>query len=179
MKIFFLTQISCGTKTKCRKTRAKLADYTILECIALKQLRHLCGSRHLFAKKDISLCNIIIAYVRLISGIAIVYRFNQSNFLTQISCGTKTKRRKTRAMLTNATIKIRHSAQTLRPLAVRVKPISYALQACFLGHYRMARMSQSASSCGLASWMRPHVVPDTYLLKLLFIPRYNNCSFAA
>ena len=39
----------------------------------------------------------IIAYVRLISSIAIVYCFNQSNFLMQISCGTKTKRRKTRA----------------------------------------------------------------------------------
>ena len=38
----------------------------------------------------------------------------------------------------------------------------------------MARISQSASSCGLASWMRPHVVPDTHSLKLLFITRYNN-----
>ena len=62
--------------------------------------------------------------------------------------------------------------------AVRVKPISCALRACFLGHYRMARMSQSASSCGLASWMRPQqcntsMIPDTHLLKLLFPTRYT------
>ena len=43
----------------------------------------------------------------------------------------------------------------------------------------MARMSQSASSYGLASWMRPHLVPDTHLLKLLFITQYSNCSLAA
>jgi hypothetical protein len=60
----------------------------------------------------------------------------------------------------------------LRRLAVRVRPISLALRACFLGHYRMARMSQSASSSGLASWMRPHMVPDTHLLKFLFAARY-------
>ena len=59
-------------------------------------------------------------------------------------------------------------------LAVRVKPISCALRACFLGHYRMARIHQSASSCGLASWMRPHMVPDTHLLKFLFAARYIN-----
>ena len=50
----------------------------------------------------------------------------------------------------------------LRHLAVRVKPISFALRACFLGHYRMARMSQSASSCGLASWMRPQQLRHFY-----------------
>ena len=64
------------------------------------------------------------------------------------------------------------SAQTMQHLAVRVKPISFALRACFLGHYRMARMSQSASSCGLASWMRPQMIPDTHSLKLLFPARY-------
>ena len=64
------------------------------------------------------------------------------------------------------------SAQTMQHLAVRVKPISFALRACFLGHYRMARMSQSASPCGLASWMRPQMIPDTHLLKLLFLARY-------
>ena len=64
----------------------------------------------------------------------------------------------------------------MRHLAVRVKPISFALRACFLGHYRMARMSQSASSCGLASWMRPHMVPNAYLLKLLFPTRYTSRS---
>ena len=53
-----------------------------------------------------------------------------------------------------------------------VKPISFDLLACFLGHYRMARMSQSASPCGLASWMSPQMIPDTHLLKLLFLARY-------
>ena len=61
----------------------------------------------------------------------------------------------------------------MQHLAVRVKPISFALRACFLGQYRMARMSQSASSCGLASWMRPQMIPDTHLLKLLFLARYT------
>ena len=64
----------------------------------------------------------------------------------------------------------------LRHLAVRVKPISFALRACFLGHYRMARMSQSASPCGLASWMRPHMVPNAHSLKLLFPTRYTSRS---
>ena len=64
----------------------------------------------------------------------------------------------------------------MRHLAVRVKPISFALRACFLGHYRMARMSQSASPCGLASWMRPHMVPNAHLLKLLFPTRYTSRS---
>ena len=46
----FLTQISCGIKTKCRKTRAMLRDFTILNSLALKQLRHFYDSRHSFAK---------------------------------------------------------------------------------------------------------------------------------
>ena len=95
-----------------------------------------------------------------------------SNFLTQISHGTRTKCRKTRAKQIDFTI-----VDSLALRAVRVKPISCALRACFLGHYRMARMSQSASSCGLASWMRPQqcdtsMIPDTHLLKLLFLARY-------
>ena len=40
----------------------------------------------------------------------------------------------------------------------------------------MARMSQSASPCGLASWMRPHMVPNAHLLKLLFPTRYTSRS---
>ena len=99
-----------------------------------------------------------------------------SNFLTQISCGIITKCRKTRAMQRDFTI-----VDSLALRAVRVKPISYALWACFLGHYRMARMSQSASSCGLASWMRPQqcntsMIPDTHSLKLLFLARYISRS---
>ena len=90
-----------------------------------------------------------------------------SNFLTQISHGTRTKCRKTRAKQRDFTI-----VDSLALRAVRVKPISCALRACFLGHYRMARMSQSASPCGLASWMRPHMVPNAHLLKLLFLTRY-------
>jgi|GEM_PF-1609917 len=106
-----------------------------------------------------------------------------SNFLKQISCGIKTKCRKTRAMQRDFTIvdslALRVDSLALR--AVRVKPISCALRACFLGHYRMARMSQSASSCGLASWMRPQqcntsMIPDTHLLKLLFPTRYTSRS---
>ena len=87
-----------------------------------------------------------------------------SNFLTQISHGTRTKCRKTRAMQRDFTI-----VDSLALRAVRVKPISCALRACFLGHYRMARMSQSASSCGLASWMRPQQLRHFYGSK---------CSFA-
>ena len=33
-----------------------------------------------------------------------------------------------------------------------------------------------ASSCGLASWMRPQMIPDTHSLKLLFPTRYTSCS---
>ena len=99
-----------------------------------------------------------------------------SNFLTQISCGTRTKCRKTRAMQRDFTIVDSLALKQLRHLAVRVKPISFALRACFLGHYRMARMSQSASPCGLASWMRPHMVPNAHLLKLLFLARYTHRS---
>ena len=87
-----------------------------------------------------------------------------SNFLTQISHGTRTKCRKTRAMQRDFTI-----VDSLALRAVRVKPISCALRACFLGHYRMTRMSQSASSCGLASWMRPQQLRHFYGSK---------CSFA-
>ena len=99
-----------------------------------------------------------------------------SNFLTQISHGTRTKCRKTRAMQRDFTI-----VDSLALRAVRVKPISCALRACFLGHYRMARMSQSASSCGLASWMRSNncdtsMVPNAHLLKLLFPTRYTSRS---
>ena len=99
-----------------------------------------------------------------------------SNFLTQISHGTRTKCRKTRAMLRYFSAVACLALKQLRHLAVRVKPISFALRACFLGHYRMARMSQSASPCGLASWMRPHMVPNAHLLKLLFPTRYTSRS---
>ena len=46
----FLTQISHGTRTKCRKTRAMLRDFSTAACLALKQLRHFYGTRCLFAK---------------------------------------------------------------------------------------------------------------------------------
>ena len=99
-----------------------------------------------------------------------------SNFLTQILHGTRTKCRKTRAKLKILQYMLSLALKQLRHLAVRVKPISFALRACFLGHYRMARMSQSASPCGLASWMGPHMVPDAHLLKLLFLARYTHRS---
>ena len=46
----FLMQISCGIKTKCRKTRAMQINYTKVVGLALKQLRHFYGARHSFAK---------------------------------------------------------------------------------------------------------------------------------
>ena len=46
----FLTQISCGIKTKCCKTRAMQRDFTIVDSLALKQFRHFYDSRHSFAK---------------------------------------------------------------------------------------------------------------------------------
>ena len=33
----FLMQISCGIKTKCRKTRAMQRDFTIVDSLALRQ----------------------------------------------------------------------------------------------------------------------------------------------
>ena len=44
------TQISCGTRTKCRKTRAMQRNYAKVVGLALKQLRHFYGTRHSFAK---------------------------------------------------------------------------------------------------------------------------------
>ena len=46
----FLTQISCGTSTKCRKTRAMQRNFTIVDSLALRQLRHFYDSGHSFAK---------------------------------------------------------------------------------------------------------------------------------
>ena len=46
----FLTQISHGTRTKCRKTRAKLKILQYKLILALKQLRHFYGSKCSFAK---------------------------------------------------------------------------------------------------------------------------------
>ena len=46
----FLTQISCGIITKCRKTRAMQRDFTIVDSLALRQLRHFDDSGHSFAK---------------------------------------------------------------------------------------------------------------------------------
>ena len=46
----FLTQISHGTRTKCRKTRAMQRDFAIAAGLSLRQLRHFYGSIHSFAK---------------------------------------------------------------------------------------------------------------------------------
>jgi hypothetical protein len=43
-------QISCGTGTKCRKTRAMQRDFAIAAGLSLKQLLHFSGSIHSFAK---------------------------------------------------------------------------------------------------------------------------------
>ena len=46
----FLTQISHGTSTKCRKTRAMQRNFTIVDSLALRQLRHFGDSGHSFAE---------------------------------------------------------------------------------------------------------------------------------
>ena len=108
-----------------------------------------------------------------------------SNFLTQISCGIKTKCRKTRAM--------QRASATVDSLALRQCDTSVVLNAhllklLFLARYTFRSIyqssmcdSQSASSCGLASWMRSQqcdtsMIPDTHLLKLLFLARYTHRS---
>ena len=96
-----------------------------------------------------------------------------SNFLTQISCGIKTKCRKTRAMQRDFTIV---DSLALRQCNTSVIPDTHLLKLLFPARYTYRSIYLvlyiSASSCGLASWMRPHMIPDTHLLKLLFLARY-------
>ena len=108
----------------------------------------------------------------LFSLFARVYRFSQQQFINSNFVWNQDEVSQNSRYAKRFYYSRQLSAQTMQHLAVRVKPISFALRACFLGHYRMARMSQSASSSGLASWMRPHMVPDTHLLKFLFAARY-------
>ena len=53
-------------------------------------------------------------------------------------------------------------------------PYTIYLSLNSLAYY--VRIRQSASSFGLASWMRSHMIPDTHLLKLLFPTRYTSRS---
>ena len=104
-----------------------------------------------------------------------------SNFLTQISCGIKTKCRKTRAMQRDFTIV---DSLALRQCNTSMIPDTHSLKLLFPTRYTSRSIyqssmgdSQSASSCGLASWMRPQqcdnsMIPDTYSLKLLFLAQY-------
>ena len=104
-----------------------------------------------------------------------------SNFLTQISCGIKTKCRKTRAMQRDFTIV---DSLALRQCDTSMIPDTHLLKLLFLARYTSRSIyqssmcdNQSASSCGLASWMRPQqcdtsMIPDAHLLKLLFLARY-------
>ena len=108
----------------------------------------------------------------LFSLFARVYRFSQQQFINSNFVWNQDEVSQNSRYAKRFYYSRQLSAQTVRHLAVRVKPISFALRACFLGHYRMARMSQSASPCGLASWMSPQMIPDTHLLKLLFLARY-------
>ena len=108
----------------------------------------------------------------LFSLFARVYRFSQQQFINSNFVWNQDEVSQNSRYAKRFYYSRQLSAQTMQHLAVRVKPISFALRACFLGHYRMARMSQSASPCGLASWMRPQMIPDTHLLKLLFLARY-------
>ena len=104
-----------------------------------------------------------------------------SNFLTQILCGIKTKCRKTRAMQRDFTIV---DSLALRQCNTSMIPDTHSLKLLFPTRYTSRSIyqssmcdSQSASSCGLASWMRPQqcdnsMIPDTYSLKLLFLAQY-------
>ena len=81
-----------------------------------------------------------------------VYRFSQQQFLNAIFAWNQDEvPQNSREAKKILQYKLSLALKQWRHLAVRVKPISFALRACFLGHYRMARMSQSASPCGLAS----------------------------
>ena len=82
-----------------------------------------------------------------------------SNFLTQISCGIKTKCRKTRAMQRDFTIvdslALRQCNTSMIPDTHLLKllfPTRYTLSLNSLAYY--VRIRQSASSSGRASWMR-------------------------
>ena len=108
----------------------------------------------------------------LFSLFARVYRFSQQQFINSNFVWNQDEVSQNSRYAKRFYYSRQLSAQTMQHLAVRVKPISFALRACFLGHYRMARMSQSASPCGLASCMSPQMIPDTHLLKLLFLARY-------
>ena len=104
-----------------------------------------------------------------------------SNFLTQISYGIITKCRKTRAMQRDFTIV---DSLALRQCNTSMIPDTHSLKLLFPTRYTSRSIyqssmcySQSASSCGLASWMRPQqcdnsMIPDTYSLKLLFLAQY-------
>ena len=104
-----------------------------------------------------------------------------SNFLTQISCGIITKCRKTRAMQRDFTIV---DSLALRQCNTSMILDTHSLKLLFPTRYTSRSIyqssmcdSQSASSCGLASWMRTQecntsMIPDTYSLKLLFLARY-------
>ena len=66
----FLTQISRGTKTKCRKTRAMQRASATVDSLALRQLRHFCCSQCSFAKIAIPCTiylslNVLELYVRM------------------------------------------------------------------------------------------------------------------
>ena len=104
----------------------------------------------------------------LFSLFARVYRFSQQKFINSNFVWNQDEVSQNSRYAKRFYYSRQLSAQTMQHLAVRVKPISFALRACFLGHYRMARMTP----CGLASWMRPQMIPDTHSLKLLFLARY-------
>ena len=78
-----------------------------------------------------------------------------SNFLTQISCGIKTKCRKTRAMQRDFTIV---DSLALRQCDTSMIPDTHLLKLLFLARYTHRSIYlpsyQSALFCRLASWMR-------------------------
>ena len=91
--------------------------------------------------------------------------------MTQISCGTRTKCRKTRAMQRDFAI-----AAGLSLRAVRAKPIGYAFWGTIAWRAlaNQHRPADSLFGCARNS-CDTSMVPYTHLLKLLFVPRYINC----
>ena len=72
--LYGTTQISHGTRTKCRKTRAMLGDFSIADCLALRQLRHFYGTRCSFAK--IAIPYTIYPSLNLLNSLELCVRIN-------------------------------------------------------------------------------------------------------
>ena len=90
-----------------------------------------------------------------------------SNFLTQISCGIKTKCRKTRAMQRDFTIV---DSLALRQCNTSMIPDTHSLKLLFPTRYTSRSINllsyQSASFCRLISWMHFSTIYYIYMLSV-------------